>query len=127
MHAVLEATDFAAADLDAELAAQVAAELARRPVDVGGRGRSSPGCGRRSRRRSARSSAGCGCATSRARDRLDELGFELPLAGGDDPVGRVTPGAIGAVLREHLAPDDPLAATPSGSRIPSCARACAAT
>ncbi len=42
-------------------------------------------------------------------DRLDELGFELPLAGGDDPVGRVTPGALGTVLREHLAPGDPLA------------------
>jgi exodeoxyribonuclease V beta subunit len=42
-------------------------------------------------------------------DRLDELGFELPLAGGDTPVGEVTPGAIGALLRTHLGPDDPLA------------------
>jgi exodeoxyribonuclease V beta subunit len=42
-------------------------------------------------------------------DRLDELTFELPLAGGDEPLGQVTPGAIGAVLRAHLAPGDPLA------------------
>ena len=32
-------------------------------------------------------------------DRLDELKFELPLAGGDAPVGTVTPSAIGDVLR----------------------------
>jgi exodeoxyribonuclease V beta subunit len=35
-------------------------------------------------------------------DRLDELEFELPLAGGDDPTGRLTLAAIGDVLREHL-------------------------
>jgi len=41
-------------------------------------------------------------------DRLDELAFELPLVGGDDPTGRVALDALAAVLREHLAPDDPL-------------------
>ena len=50
----------------------------------------SRGWRRRSRRRSGRSSAGCGCATSRRADRLDELAFELPLVGGDDPTGRLT-------------------------------------
>ena len=45
-----------------------------------------------------------------ARDRLDELGFELPLAGGDQPSGRADADADRpSVLREHLAPDDPLA------------------
>jgi exodeoxyribonuclease V beta subunit len=43
-------------------------------------------------------------------DRLDELGFELPLVGGDDPSGRLTLRAVASVLREHLADDDPLAA-----------------
>jgi exodeoxyribonuclease V beta subunit len=42
-------------------------------------------------------------------DRLDELEFELPLAGGDAPTGRLTLAAIGAVLRERLPDDDPLA------------------
>jgi exodeoxyribonuclease V beta subunit len=42
-------------------------------------------------------------------DRLDELTFELPLAGGERPVGEVTPRAIGALLREHLPVGDPLA------------------
>ena len=42
-------------------------------------------------------------------DRLDELAFELPLVGGDDPTGRVALTAIADVLREHLGPEnDPL-------------------
>jgi exodeoxyribonuclease V beta subunit len=45
----------------------------------------------------------------RRADRLDELGFELPLAGGDRPAGWVVLDRIGAVLREVLPPGDPLA------------------
>jgi exodeoxyribonuclease V beta subunit len=49
-------------------------------------------------------------ADIRSRDRLNELEFELPLAGGDDPVAqRVTVRRIGALLREHLRSDDPFA------------------
>jgi exodeoxyribonuclease V beta subunit len=106
VHRVLEATDFAAADLDAELATQVAAVQAWRSVDVGD---------------PARVVAGLRAAletplgplldgrplTSFARaDRLDELAFELPLAGGDTPSGRLTLDAIAGVLRAH---GDPLA------------------
>ncbi len=42
-------------------------------------------------------------------DRLDELEFELPLAGGDEPTGRLTLDAIGRVLRQHLPAGDPMA------------------
>ncbi len=42
-------------------------------------------------------------------DRLDELGFELPLAGGDQPSGWLTLQRIAAVLRAHTGPADPLA------------------
>jgi exodeoxyribonuclease V beta subunit len=45
----------------------------------------------------------------RRSDRLDELTFELPLAGGDAAEGEITPGAIASVLRRHLPGDDPLA------------------
>ena len=45
----------------------------------------------------------------RRADRLDELTFELPLAGGDAPTGRLALDAIAAVLRAHLPPGDPLA------------------
>src|SRR5690606_1709103 len=41
-------------------------------------------------------------------DRLDELTFELPLAGGDRPTGAVSVRAIAALLRRHVAPGDPL-------------------
>ncbi len=41
-------------------------------------------------------------------DRLDELAFEVPLAGGETPSGHVTLGRLAAELQEHIAPDDPL-------------------
>jgi exodeoxyribonuclease V beta subunit len=43
-------------------------------------------------------------------DRLDELDFELPLAGGDAPAGALAPAALAAVLRAHAPPGHPLAA-----------------
>jgi exodeoxyribonuclease V beta subunit len=42
-------------------------------------------------------------------DRLNELHFELPLAGGDDPTADVSVAAVAALLRRHLPGDDPLA------------------
>jgi len=41
-------------------------------------------------------------------DRLDELAFELPLAGGDTPSGQVTLDVIADVLETHLPAGDPL-------------------
>ena len=64
-----------------------------------------PGCARRSRHRSAVS----GCATWRRADRLDELDFEFPLVGGDEPTAQLVVDAIADVLRAHLPPGDPLA------------------
>jgi exodeoxyribonuclease V beta subunit len=44
------------------------------------------------------------------RDRLPELEFELPLAGGDDPrPEEATLSDVAALLRRHLQADDPLA------------------
>ncbi len=46
-------------------------------------------------------------------DRLKELDFELPLAGGDDtayPADDVTLGDLAPLLRRHLTDDDPLLA-----------------
>jgi exodeoxyribonuclease V beta subunit len=42
-------------------------------------------------------------------DRLDEMDFELPLAGGDTPTGEAAVGQIAGLLRRHLPDDDPLA------------------
>ena len=109
VHAVLEATDFAAGDLDSELAESVAAAQRRRPLELGEPAPIVEGLraaietplgplldGRRLRDISRR-------------DRLDELEFELPLVGGDEPSGRLTVRAIAEVLRRHLPPEDPMA------------------
>jgi len=48
----------------------------------------------------------------RRADRLDELGFELPLAGGDKASGAVTTAALADVFSLHVRPDDLLGAYP---------------
>ncbi|HWC26730.1 MAG TPA: UvrD-helicase domain-containing protein [Solirubrobacteraceae bacterium] len=110
VHEVLEATDFAAAELDAELTARVAAARARRTIDVGDSERLVAGL-----RAMLETPLGPALRGARLRDiaradRLDELQFELPLAGGDDPTGRLELQAIAALLGEHLPAGDPLAA-----------------
>jgi exodeoxyribonuclease V beta subunit len=109
VHRVLEATDFAADDLDAELAERVADVLARPPVEVG-----DPAAVVAGLRAAIETPLGPLLGGLRLRDlgrgdRLDELDFELPLAGGDAPTGRLVLDAIAAALREHLPADDPLA------------------
>ena len=110
VHTVLEASDFAALDLDAELGQQVAAAQARRALDLGDSDRVIQGL-----RAAIETPLGPLVDGARLRDiaradRLDELDFELPLAGGDEPTGRLTLPAIARVLREHLPAGDPMAA-----------------
>ena len=109
VHHVLEATDFAAVEIETELRAQIAIAQARRRFDVG-----DPAVVAAGLRAAIETPLGSLVAGIRLRDvtredRLDELDFELPLAGGDEPTGRLTLAAIADVLREHLAPEDPLA------------------
>jgi exodeoxyribonuclease V beta subunit len=102
VHRVLEATDFAAADLDAELAAAVAAVQMRRAVEIGDPAAVVAGL------RAAIEAPfldGLRLRDLARADRLDELDFELPLVGGDRPAGRVDLDAVAAVLRAH---GDPL-------------------
>ena len=108
VHEVLQDTDFAAPDLEAELGRALRGAPGRRavalgdlaPVITGLRGAIEtplgPLLGGRALRNLPRS------------DRLDELGFELPLAGGDTPVDQLTPDLIARVLHEELAPGDPM-------------------
>ncbi|MCX5044396.1 UvrD-helicase domain-containing protein [Aldersonia sp. NBC_00410] len=111
VHEVLELVDPQAPDLPAELVARcrevVAARLAevdpdalavalhpvlRTPFDWSGGARGS-------------------LADIAASDRLPELDFEIPLAGGDAPLtNAATVHAIAELLRDHLGSDDPMAA-----------------
>jgi exodeoxyribonuclease V beta subunit len=109
VHDVLEAADFAAGDLDAELRAHVDRARAWRSTDAGDP--ETLVAGLRAVLETPLGPLVDGlrlCDVPRA-DRLDELTFELPLAGGDRPHGEVTPAAIAAVLTRHLDPGDPLA------------------
>jgi len=108
VHQVLEATDFAAADLAAELGSALESAQARRSVELGDRSPVVAGL-----QAAIETPLGPVVGDIRLRDiaagdRLDELEFELPLAGGDRPRGAVTPALIGRVLSEHLAAADPL-------------------
>ena len=122
VHAVLEATDFAAADLDAELTKQVAAELARRPVD--GRDRAT---GRRRAAGGARDAA----RPARRRLRLRDVARARPArrARLRAAAGRRRRSASAGSRRARSAPSCASISrpairwrrTPIGSRIPSCA------
>jgi exodeoxyribonuclease V beta subunit len=109
VHRVFEATDFDTPDLDAELTQQVALASARRAVEIGEPANVVAGL-----RAVIETPLGPLVDNTRLRDiaradRLDELEFELPLAGGDAPRGWLTPALIAAILREHLPPTDALA------------------
>ena len=128
VHRVLESTDFAAADLDRELAARVAEAQARRRVELGDLDAVVAGL-----RAAIETPLGPAAGGVRLRDlaradRLDELDFELPLVGGDDPSGpALALAAIADVLRTHARPAIRSRATPSACSIPACARPCAAS
>jgi exodeoxyribonuclease V beta subunit len=108
VHRVLQASDFAAADLEAELSAQVAAVLGRRYVEVGAEELVIAGL-RAAIETPLGPLLGGTCLRDVSRpERMDEMEFELPLVGGDEPTGLLTLAAIGAVLREHTSPGDPL-------------------
>ena len=105
VHRVLEATDFAAPDLGAELTARVAEVQARRPLDVG-----DPAAAVAGLRAAIETPLGGGLRLRDAvrADRLDELDFEFPLVGGDEPTAELVVDAIADVLRAHLPAGDPL-------------------
>jgi len=112
MHAIFEHADATAPDLAAELLARTREELERTPYPVQPEALAlalvpafqTPlgplGLGRRL----------CDLAPT---DRLSELDFELPLAGGDRPTAHITLADVAAVLARHLPPDDPLADYPA--------------
>jgi exodeoxyribonuclease V beta subunit len=111
VHHVLERVDFGAEDVAAALTAAAADGTA--PLEIAGVGAAKHGL-----------VAGLLAALDtplgpllpgvklrdvRRADRLDELSFELPLAGGDYPVGQVTTAQLAALVALYRRPGDPLA------------------
>jgi exodeoxyribonuclease V beta subunit len=110
VHAVLEHADPDAPDLAAELTLRAAEQLRWWPVGV-----DAPTLAEAllPAHHSPLGPLAPGLTLARIplRDRLRELDFEFPLAGGDlrGAVAPVWVRGLGAVLREHLPVDDPLA------------------
>jgi exodeoxyribonuclease V beta subunit len=108
VHEVFEAVDFAAEELGEEVAARLDERLARRTLDVGDRDAVVAGLTAALETPLGGALGGVRLRDIARADRVDEMAFELPLAGGEVPIGALTPGAIAAALRRHLPADDPL-------------------
>ncbi len=108
VHSVMEATDFAAPDLRAALSARIAEVRARRAVEIGDPELVAEGLETMIATPLGDVVGGIALRDVARADRLDELAFELPLAGGDSPEGWVTVDRIAAVLRDTLPMRDPL-------------------
>jgi exodeoxyribonuclease V beta subunit len=109
LHGVFERTDFAAPDLEAALGDALAQELIWHNVDLGDR--ATVVSGLRAALESPLGPLADGLAlrdVTRA-DRLDELGFEIPLVGGDSPRAPLDLGAVADLLEAQLDPGDPVA------------------
>ncbi len=114
VHRVLEHTDFAAGDLDAELGRVVADEADRHRLGLD-RERVATGLSAALRTPLGPPADGLPLAAVTRADRRDEVDFELPL---DRRGGRAaTVRDLLDLLGEHLPPDDPLAPYPE--RVPA--------
>ncbi|MBC7372613.1 MAG: PD-(D/E)XK nuclease family protein, partial [Frankiales bacterium] len=107
VHEVLEQVDTAAVDLPAELLTRTREAVRRRLAAV------DPVALADALLAVLRTPLGIHASTTLADvapgDRLAELDFELPLAGGDDVRGEVLLSGIADLLRRHLPSDDALA------------------
>ncbi len=109
VHSVLERVDFTASDLAGELAAHLDEQLGWSQADVGSAEVAVAGL-----QAAIETPLGPLLPDVRLRDigradRLDELTFELPLVGGDEPTAELTLDAVATLLDAHLGPDDVLA------------------
>jgi exodeoxyribonuclease V beta subunit len=122
VHGVFERTDFAAPELGAALEEALAQELTWHNVDLGDR--ATVVAGLRTALESPLGPLADGIAlrdVTRA-DRLDELGFEIPLVGGDSPRAPLDLGAVADLLEARLDPGDPVARYASRLRDPALGR-----
>ena len=112
VHAVFETADLTAPDLRAELLRCVRTELDRHPTPAVDPDALADALVPVARTPLGPLAADRSLADLAPADRLAELDFELPLAGGDTPGADVRLGDLVPLLRRHLPPGDPLAAYP---------------
>ena len=122
VHRVLESVAFDAEDLVAEVDQVLRHELGYYNVDVGNRDEVVRGlC--TAIESPLGSEVGLRLSDVKREDRLDELGFELPLAGGDDAMARqdndLQVSDIASLLVQHLDPADPVYAYADRLRDPA--------
>jgi len=122
VHAVLEVADLSAPDLPAELAAHCTEQLRRGPVSGVDPAALATALLPVAHTPLGPLAPGLRLADIAPADRLAELDFELPLAGGDrDGAPDVTLGDLVPLLRRHLTDSDPLHRYPDALATPGLA------
>ena len=109
VHGVLERTEFDAPDLAAEVGAALDREVTWRNVDLGNRDDVVAGLCTAIECPLGSKAGGMRLRDIGRRDRIDELGFELPIVGGDTPTATLQVIEFARVLHAHLPADDPIA------------------
>lgn len=111
VHRVLERVDFAAADLRAAVRGAVEGQRSRHDLSTSAAAAVVDGLVAALATPLGALAGGVALRHVRRGDRVDEMAFELPVAGGDHPAaGRaVGTAAIGEVLARHERPGGPLA------------------
>ncbi|WP_152360649.1 UvrD-helicase domain-containing protein [Microlunatus speluncae] len=122
VHAIFEAVDPTADDLEAELRRATGAELSRVPAGTMTADGLIDGL-----LPTYDTPLGPLADDRRLRDfgtadRLAELDFEFPLAGGDQPTGELMLPDLAPLLRRHLPPNDPLIDYPDQLELPELAQ-----
>ncbi|MGH9169407.1 MAG: UvrD-helicase domain-containing protein [Acidimicrobiales bacterium] len=108
VHQILSEADFAASNLESDLAVAIGGSHLYSPASIGSHEALATGLA------AAISTplgplAGSVCLRDVTRaDRLDELGFELPVAGGERSTGSIEVARISELFVRHVAPDEPL-------------------
>jgi exodeoxyribonuclease V beta subunit len=110
LHSVLEDIEFDAPDLEEEVRGALATELTWRNVDLGDTEAVVAGLCTAIGLPLGPDVGGVRLRDVPRRHRLDEMGFELPLLGGDRPSGDLEVSDIATLLEEHLPSDDPVRA-----------------
>ncbi len=109
IHGVLEHTEFDAPDLAAAVSSALERELAWRNVNLGSTDAVVAGLCAAVDSPLGPLADGIRLRDIARADRLDELTFEIPLVGGDEPAATLHVTALAELLEAHLPPDDPVA------------------